>query len=158
MLTILGYSINATIVIFDRVRENLSTMQGESYRSIVNASVTQTLTRSLYSNLTTLITILSLFIMANVRGISSVAEFSLPIIVGLVAGCFSSVFVTGPLWYIMKTANGRKDSVQEQGEGFAAGAEISEVAFATAGSSRKHVKKDRSELSSTPRRRGKNRR
>ena len=158
MLTILGYSINATIVIFDRVRENLSTMQGESYRSIVNASVTQTLTRSLYSNLTTLITILSLFIMANVRGISSVAEFSLPIIVGLVAGCFSSVFVTGPLWYIMKTRNGKKDIDAQESQDIFAKTDNVEVAFATAGSSKKHVKKDRSELSSTPRRRGKNRR
>ena len=158
MLTILGYSINATIVIFDRVRENLSTMQGESYRSIVNASVTQTLTRSLYSNLTTLITILSLFIMANVRGISSVAEFSLPIIVGLVAGCFSSVFVTGPLWFIMKTRNGKKDIDAQESQDIFAKTDNVEVAFATAGSSKKHVKKDRSELSSTPRRRGKNRR
>ncbi|MCR4652316.1 MAG: protein translocase subunit SecD [Eubacterium sp.] len=158
MLTILGYSINATIVIFDRVRENLSTMQGESYRSIVNASVTQTLTRSLYSNLTTLITILSLFVMANVRGISSVAEFSLPIIVGLVAGCFSSVFVTGPLWFIMKTRNGKKDIDAQESQDIFAKTDNVEVAFATAGSSKKHVKKDRSELSSTPRRRGKNRR
>jgi SecD/SecF fusion protein len=158
MLTILGYSINATIVIFDRVRENLSTMQGESYRSIVNASVTQTLTRSLYSNLTTLITILSLFIMASVRGISSVAEFSLPIIVGLVAGCFSSVFVTGPLWFIMKTRNGKKDIDAQESQDIFAKTDSVEVAFATAGSSKKHVKKDRSELSSTPRRRGKNRR
>ena len=158
MLTILGYSINATIVIFDRVRENLSTMQGESYRSIVNASVTQTLTRSLYSNLTTLITILSLFIMANVRGISSVAEFSLPIIVGLVVGCFSSVFVTGPLWFIMKTRNGKKDIDAQESQDIFAKTDNVEVAFATAGSSKKHVKKDRSELSSTPRRRGKNRR
>jgi SecD/SecF fusion protein len=158
MLTILGYSINATIVIFDRVRENLSTMQGESYRSIVNASVTQTLTRSLYSNLTTLITILSLFVMASVRGISSVAEFSLPIIVGLVAGCFSSVFVTGPLWFIMKTRNGKKDIDAQESQDIFAKTDNVEVAFATAGSSKKHVKKDRSELSSTPRRRGKNRR
>jgi SecD/SecF fusion protein len=133
-------------------------MQGESYRSIVNASVTQTLTRSLYSNLTTLITILSLFIMANVRGISSVAEFSLPIIVGLVAGCFSSVFVTGPLWFIMKTRNGKKDIDAQESQDIFAKTDNVEVAFATAGSSKKHVKKDRSELSSTPRRRGKNRR
>nr|WP_027870160.1 protein translocase subunit SecDF [[Eubacterium] cellulosolvens] len=159
MLTILGYSINATIVIFDRVRENLSAMQGESYRTIVNASVTQTLTRSLYSNLTTFITIFTLFVMASVRGISSVAEFSLPIIVGLVAGCFSSVFVTGPLWFIMKTLNGKKDiDAEVKKEDIFAKSDVAEVAFATAGSSKKHVKKDRSELSSTPRRRGKNRR
>lgn len=105
MLTILGYSINSTIVIFDRVRENISQMKDASYKDIVNASVTQTLTRSLYSNITTLITIVTLYIM----GVPSVREFALPIIIGLVAGCFSSVFITGPLWYVMKTRNGRKD-------------------------------------------------
>lgn len=107
MLTILGYSINSTIVIFDRVRENIPQMKDASYREIVNASVTQTLTRSLYSNITTLITIVTLYIM----GVPSVREFALPIIIGLVAGCFSSVFITGPLWYVMKTRNGRKDRV-----------------------------------------------
>lgn len=105
MLTILGYSINSTIVIFDRVRENIPQMKDASYKDIVNASVTQTLTRSLYSNITTLITIVTLYIM----GVPSVREFALPIIIGLVAGCFSSVFITGPLWYVMKTRNGRKD-------------------------------------------------
>ena len=105
MLTILGYSINSTIVIFDRVRENIPQMKDASYREIVNESVTQTLTRSLYSNITTLITIVTLYIM----GVPSVREFALPIIIGLVAGCFSSVFITGPLWYVMKTGNGRKD-------------------------------------------------
>lgn len=107
MLTILGYSINSTIVIFDRVRENIPQMKDASYKDIVNASVTQTLTRSLYSNITTLITIVTLYIM----GVPSVREFALPIIIGLVAGCFSSVFITGPLWYVMKTRNGRKDRV-----------------------------------------------
>ena len=107
MLTILGYSINSTIVIFDRVRENIPQMKDASYKDIVNASVTQTLTRSLYSNITTLITIVTLYIM----GVPSVREFALPIIIGLVAGCFSSVFITGSLWYVMKTRNGRKDRV-----------------------------------------------
>ena len=105
MLTILGYSINSTIVIFDRIRENMPKMKESSYKEIVNASITQTLTRSLYSNITTLITIVTLYIL----GVPSVREFSLPIIIGLVAGCFSSVFITGPLWYVMKTKNGKND-------------------------------------------------
>lgn len=109
MLTILGYSINATIVIFDRIRENLPSMRTERLDYIVNASITQTLTRSLYSNITTFITIFVLYLM----GVPSIREFSLPIMVGLIAGCFSSVFITGPLWYIMKTRIGRNRYVEK---------------------------------------------
>ena len=106
MLTILGYSINATIVIFDRIRENLKIMAGKDLKEIVNASVSQTLTRSIYSTLTTFITIFVLFIM----GVPSIRDFSLPIIIGLIAGTYSSVFVTGNLWYIMnrKKYTGKK--------------------------------------------------
>ncbi len=97
MLTILGYSINATIVTFDRIRENLKVMANSDLKDIVNTSISQTLTRSLYSTLTTFITIFVLFIM----GVPSIRDFSLPIIIGLIAGTYSSVFVTGNLWYIM---------------------------------------------------------
>ena len=96
MLTILGYSINATIVIFDRIRENLKIMAGTDLKTIVNASISQTLTRSIYSNLTTFITIFVLFLL----GVPSIRDFSLPIIIGLIAGAFSSIFVTGNLWYV----------------------------------------------------------
>ncbi|MGN0363141.1 MAG: protein translocase subunit SecD [Bilifractor sp.] len=160
MLTILGYSINATIVIFDRVRENLRIMKGESYRTIVDASITQTLTRSLYSNLTTFITIFVLFVM----GVSSVREFALPIMVGLVAGTFSSVFITGPLWYMMKTRNGKNDITPAlQGASGAKKASDStgttQETEDTAGTGKgKHVKKDRSELSSIKPKKGRNKR
>ena len=97
MLTILGYSINATIVIFDRIRENLKVMANSDLKDIVNASISQTLTRSIYSTLTTFITIFVLFLM----GVPAIRDFSLPIIIGLIAGTYSSVFVTGNLWYIM---------------------------------------------------------
>lgn len=103
MLTILGYSINSTIVIFDRIRENLPAMQGESLRTVVNASITQTLTRTLYSSLTTFITIFVLFLM----GVPAVREFALPIIVGIVCGAYTSVCLTGALWYVMKTRLGK---------------------------------------------------
>ncbi len=109
MLTILGYSINATIVIFDRIRENLSVMNGQPLKTIVNASITQTLTRSIYSTLTTFITIFVLFLM----GVPSIKEFSLPIIIGLIAGTYSSIFITGPLWYIFKTKVGRNRFVEK---------------------------------------------
>ena len=156
MLTILGYSINATIVIFDRIRENLFSMKGDSYKNIVNTSISQTLTRSLYSNLTTFITIFVLFLMS--RGIPSIREFALPIIIGLIAGAFSSVFITGPLWYIMKTKNGKADIVPagsvKKAAAAAESAPASEKAAAapaagTPGSGNKYVKKDRSELQST---------
>ena len=163
MLTILGYSINSTIVIFDRVRENLVIMKGSSYRKIVDTSITQTLTRSMYSNITTLITIVTLYIM----GVPSVREFSLPIIVGLVAGCFSSVFITGPLWYVMKTANGKNDIVDKEDrlpvgevvENAEDGTATVAAAGTAAGSGRgKYVKKDRSRLQSTPRKKHSGRR
>lgn len=104
MLTILGYSINATIVIFDRIRENLVLMKNESLEYIVNSSITTTLTRSVYSTLTTFMTIFVLYLM----GVPSIKEFAMPIIVGLIAGMYSSVFITGNLWYVMKTRIGKK--------------------------------------------------
>lgn len=167
MLTILGYSINATIVIFDRVRENMSVMRGDSYENIVNTSISQTLTRSLYSNLTTFITIFVLFVMS--WGIPSIREFALPIIIGLIAGAFSSVFVTGPLWYMMRTKNGKTDkaaAVQSQTAAAAGAGQTAAVSAAAAGaqaagavnsSKNKHVKKDRSELQSTKRKKSRRR-
>ncbi len=98
MLTIVGYSINATIVIFDRIRENLGRLRGEELDTIVNTSITQTFTRSINTSLTTLITVIVLYIM----GVSSIKAFALPLIIGIVCGCYSSICVTGPLWYDFK--------------------------------------------------------
>ena len=99
MLTIVGYSINATIVIFDRIRENLHSGSREKLAEIVNTSITQTLTRSIYTSFTTFVMVAVLYIM----GVSSIREFAAPLIVGIVAGAFSSVCISGPLWYILKT-------------------------------------------------------
>lgn len=105
MLTIVGYSINATIVIFDRIRENMRTMKkNQDLAEIVDMSITQTLTRSIYTSLTTFITIFVLFLL----GVASIREFAMPIMVGIVCGAYSSVCVTGPLWYVMKTKLGGK--------------------------------------------------
>ena len=98
MLTLVGYSINATIVIFDRIRENTKLMKGRSEKEIVNISITQTLTRSIYTSFTTFIMIAVLYIM----GVSSIREFALPLMVGVLCGGYSSVCITGPLWYIMQ--------------------------------------------------------
>ena len=104
MLTIVGYSINATIVIFDRIRENLkSAGKKADLKELVNMSITQTLTRSIYTSFTTFITIFVVFVM----GVSSIREFALPIMVGIVCGAYSSVCITGALWYVMKTKSGK---------------------------------------------------
>ena len=104
MLTIVGYCINATIVIFDRIREELrengrAADNPAVLKELVNHCITQTLTRSIYTSLTTFITITVLYIM----GVSSIKEFASPLMVGIVCGAYSSVCVTGPLWFTMKT-------------------------------------------------------
>lgn len=98
MLTIVGYSINATIVIFDRIRENLKEKKKMELNELVNLSISQTLTRSINTSLTTVIMVIVLYIL----GVESIREFALPLIVGIVAGTYSSVCVTGALWYMMK--------------------------------------------------------
>ncbi|MGN0374606.1 MAG: protein translocase subunit SecF, partial [Butyrivibrio sp.] len=101
MLTILGYSINATIVIFDRIRENMAVMQKSKLIDVVNESITVTLTRSINTTLTTFIMVFVLFIV----GVSSIKEFAAPIMVGIIAGGYSSVCISGALWFIMKKAS-----------------------------------------------------
>ena len=104
ILTIVGYSINATIVIFDRIRENKALLSKATKEEIINTSVTETLTRSIYSSLTTFIMIFVLFIM----GVSSIREFALPIMVGIVAGTYSSVFLSSIFWYIFSNRFDKK--------------------------------------------------
>ena len=99
MLTIVGYSINATIVIFDRIRENLhGSKRLENLEEIVNNSITQTLTRSIYTSFTTFVMVAVLYIM----GVSSIREFAAPLMVGILCGAYSSVCITGALWLVMK--------------------------------------------------------
>ena len=100
MLTIVGYSINATIVIFDRIRENLGRLRGNSLEDIVNTSVTQTFTRSINTSLTTLIMVVVLYIF----GVNSIKAFALPLIIGIICGGYSSICITGPLWFDFKNA------------------------------------------------------
>lgn len=95
VLTILGYSINATIVIFDRIRENKREMGKASMEDVVNTSVTQTLSRSINTSLTTFVMLIVLYIL----GVSSIKEFTLPLIVGVLCGAYSSVCLSGTIWY-----------------------------------------------------------
>lgn len=108
MLTIVGYSINATIVIFDRIRENLRLKtEKESLDEIVNRSITQTLTRSIYTSVTTFVMVLVLYIM----GVASIREFALPLMVGIICGAYSSVCITGSLWLTLnKITKNKKDA------------------------------------------------
>ncbi len=100
MLTIVGYSINATIVIFDRVRENLRAMRSkEDLEDMVNRSITQTLTRSIFTSLTTFFMVAAL----EVFGVSSIREFALPLMAGIICGTYSSICLTGALWYVFRT-------------------------------------------------------
>lgn len=105
MLTIVGYSINATIVIFDRIRENLGGYKTrKNLDEIVNKSITQTLTRSIYTSFTTFVMVLVLWIL----GVESVKEFAAPLMVGIIAGCYSSVCLTSAVWYLMRRGKAGK--------------------------------------------------
>lgn len=100
MLTIVGYSINATIVIFDRVRENLRSMgHKETLEEMVNKSISQTLSRSIFTSLTTFFMVASL----EVFGVSSIREFALPLMAGIICGTYSSICLTGALWFVLRT-------------------------------------------------------
>ena len=98
ILTILGYSINATIVVFDRVRENTRLIRKESFANIVNKSVWQTLARSINTTVTTLITLVCLYIL----GVTSIKQFMLPLLIGVTCGAYSSIFISGQFWVLFK--------------------------------------------------------
>ena len=105
MLTIVGYSINATIVIFDRIRENLKEMRSkEDLQDLVNKSISQTLSRSIFTSLTTFFMVAAL----EVFGVSSIREFALPLIAGIICGTYSSICLTGAMWYVLRTKVGQK--------------------------------------------------
>lgn len=98
LLTIIGYSINDTIVIFDRIRENLRTGKKLSDDEIVNNSVSQTLVRSINTLLTVLITLLALYFL----GVPSIKDFAFPMLIGVISGGYSSIFIASPLWVFFR--------------------------------------------------------
>lgn len=101
MLTIVGYSVNATIVIFDRIRENLKSLgdqSTESLKEVTNRSITQTLARSINTSLTTFVMVFVLWLL----GVTSIKEFALPLMAGIICGAYSSVCITGGLWYTFR--------------------------------------------------------
>lgn len=98
ILTILGYSINATIVIFDRIRENTRFLKKETFGDVVNKSIWQSMGRSINTAVTTLLTIVMVYIL----GVPSIRDFALPLIIGIVAGTYSSIFIAGQFWVLFK--------------------------------------------------------
>ena len=105
MLTIVGYSINATIVIFDRIRENVKGRKAlTNLDEVVNDSINQTLTRSINTSLTTFIMVFFLYIF----GVEALKDFALPLMVGIIGGAYSSIFITGSLWYVMHPKQQKK--------------------------------------------------
>lgn len=99
MLTIVGYSINATIVIFDRIRENMAAMtHKDDLKDVVDKSITQTMSRSIFTSLTTFIMVAVLYVL----GVTSIRDFALPLMVGIVCGTYSSICLAGSLWYLLR--------------------------------------------------------
>lgn len=136
MLTIIGYSINSTIIIFDRIRENMKTVKPGHLKELVNESIAHTFVRTINTTLTTFAMVFVLFLM----GVSSLKEFALTLMVGVVGGAFSSVFLTGPLWYLMKTRFGKEQhgTVEKGTEN-----EVGQKQKITANPNRKKKKKKR---------------
>ena len=102
VLTIVGYSINATIVLFDRVRENKKAMSRDDFANVVNVSIWQTMNRSILTSLTTFVMVLLICIM----GVDSIRNFALPIVIGIICGTYSSVFLSGNFWYMLENKKG----------------------------------------------------
>ena len=105
MLTIVGYSMNDTIVIFDRIRENTKKMRRANTYEIADTSLTETLARSVYTSLSTLATIVAINIL-----VPSVREFTIPLIVGIICGAYSSIFIASPVYVLLKEKTGKKKS------------------------------------------------
>ena len=108
ILTIIGYSLNDTIIIYDRIRENSKLMRKHTLDEIVNTSIMQSLTRTINTAATTLLTVATLYIFAAANNITSLMEFALPLMVGFIAGVYSTVFIASPLWLMWRKSTMRK--------------------------------------------------
>ena len=106
ILTVVGYSINDTIVIFDRIRERMKDKKKESYADVANESIKSTLARSINTSFTTVIVISGLYVF----GVESVKNFALPLIVGISVGTFSSIFIASPIWALVMDHQAKKEN------------------------------------------------
>ena len=101
ILTILGYGINDTIVVFDRIRENLEISPNANIDHVIDTSAYETIKRSLYTSITTLLAIGAIYIF----GVEDIKSFALPIIIGIVVSTYASIFVATPIWQVLQTKN-----------------------------------------------------
>ena len=104
ILTILGYSINNTIVVFDRIRENKKLANKETFAEITDKSIKQTVGRSINTTITTFVMVAVLYIL----GVNSIREFAFPLMIGIIAGAYSSLFIVSPVWAMLKEATAKK--------------------------------------------------
>ncbi|RCX13823.1 protein translocase subunit secF [Anaerobacterium chartisolvens] len=104
VLTILGFSINDTIVVYDRIRENTKAMRNMPYSQLVNTSVIQTISRTINTTVTVMICVITLYVFAFVNNIDSIKDFSFPLMIGLLSGTYSTIFIASPLWAVWQEA------------------------------------------------------
>lgn len=114
MLTIIGYSINDTVIIYDRVRENMKLYRKMPIKEMVNMSVVQTVTRSINTTITTLIAVLTLYVFSVIYNIESIKEFTMPLVVGLISGTYSTIFIASPLYMMWQERRNNKKSVSHK--------------------------------------------
>lgn len=112
ILTVVGYSMNDTIIIYDRIRENSRLLRKVPLPELVNNSIMQTLNRSINTVVTSLIAIVTVFVFAKINGIGSIAEFSFPLIIGIATGCYSSIFIASPLYVMWKESQKKTKAVK----------------------------------------------
>jgi preprotein translocase SecF subunit len=105
-LSILGYSINDTIVIYDRIRENTKALEGVKLETVTDLSITQSMFRSINTNVAVMISISAVYILAHLNNLPSIESFALPMAVGSVSGCYSTICIAGPLWVMWKKRKG----------------------------------------------------
>ena len=108
VLTILGYSLNDTIVIYDRVRENRRLYPEYTVGENVDRSITETVTRNIVTTVTTVFAVITIIVVSEIYGLTTLRTFAIPMVFGLISGCFSSLFVAGPLWVIWRNRNNKK--------------------------------------------------
>lgn len=108
VLTILGYSVNDTIVIYDRLRENSKISRKDSIKDLVNKSIIQSMSRTINTTLSTMICVVSIYVFASINGIGPVKEFVFPLMMGLLSGSYSTIFIATPLWELLKEKQAKK--------------------------------------------------
>jgi preprotein translocase subunit SecF len=108
VLTILGFSMNDTVVIYDRIRENSHMMRKTSFADVANISINQTLSRSINTTVTVLLCMIVTYIFASYYNIQSIKDFTFPLLVGLTSGAYSSIFIASPLWVMWKNSQSRR--------------------------------------------------